>query len=94
MGDCNIVKSNEKQGVQRIEDMSDVDLEHATQQQTAQVAAMNNTGAASQQATGMTAETGISAGPSGVGASTAKDIDNVMLDEMIDINRFRYNEKI
>ena len=37
MGDCNIVKSMEKQGIQKIEDMSEVDIEHATQQQTNEI---------------------------------------------------------
>ena len=38
MGDCNIVNSMEKQGIQKIEDMTDVDIEHGTAQQNNQVA--------------------------------------------------------
>ena len=89
MGDCNIVNSMEKQGIQKIEDMTDVDIEHGTQQQTNQVTAQN------QDTTMTSGQTGSSGAPVVVpvgGASNASEIDNIMQDEMIDINRFRYNQ--
>lgn len=80
MGDINHSKPMERQQITKIEDMTD-----DTEDDPAHEASKSNLGTNAPN----------SNNPSGAeAAANAQDIDNIIQDEMVDINRFRYQNQL
>lgn len=85
MGDANLVKPSEKDAVVTNDD---VDMDAADLEEAGNTADMN--------ATNGTASGGNDTAPKqgGIGADNQQEIDNFIQDEMIDINRYRFNQQV
>ena len=95
MGDCNLVKPLEKQGVsQKIEDMSEdqiSDLENQSVGQISDLKSPTPNVALPGLPSGNAQKAFVGGGAGASGAASAQEIDNIIQDEMVDINRFKYN---
>lgn len=79
MGDCNIMKPNEHHTVARIEDMEEMAEGSAASMANQKQDAYSNS-----------LETMVGGQPKAMGQS-ADQVDNLVMDEMVDINRYRFN---
>ena len=78
MGDINHTKPMERQQITKIEDMTEDTEDDPAGEESKANLASNTTSKA----------------PSGDVAANAQDIDNIIQDEMVDINRFRYQNQL
>ena len=79
MGDINHTKPMERQQITKIEDMTEETEDDPTGEESKAMLGSNTNNSKAQ---------------SGDVAANAQDIDNIIQDEMVDINRFRYQNQL